>query len=210
MAAGLAALVLLARAFVAGPGADLAGAGAVVMAAACYWANRNVLPRLYPWFHLTLSAAFLAASILAARLALVSRAGRWGRAAGRWGAWRWSRPVRLAAAAPPVEPHRPLRRPRAHPAHGGALAPGAGAAHAGDPALRHPRARAEEPLPEGPHRPNADVVLITIDALRADHVGAYGYPAPTTPEPRRPGQARVRFERAYAQAPHTSFSVPRC
>ena len=33
------------------------------------------------------------------------------------------------------------------------------------------------PLPEGPRRPDADVIVITIDALRADHVGAYGYRA---------------------------------
>jgi arylsulfatase A-like enzyme/HEAT repeat protein len=65
----------------------------------------------------------------------------------------------------------------------------------------------QEALPEGPHRPNADVVLITIDALRADHVGAYGYPRPTTPNLDALARRGIRFERAYTQAPHTSFSV---
>src|SRR5439155_10436530 len=27
-----------------------------------------------------------------------------------------------------------------------------------------------------------DIVLVTVDALRADHVGAYGYDRPTTPD----------------------------
>jgi arylsulfatase A-like enzyme/HEAT repeat protein len=63
------------------------------------------------------------------------------------------------------------------------------------------------PLPEGPRRPDADVVVITIDALRADHVGAYGYKRPTTPNIDVLARTGTRFERAYAQAPHTSFSV---
>ena len=63
------------------------------------------------------------------------------------------------------------------------------------------------PLPDGPRRPEADVVVITIDALRADHVGAYGYKRPTTPNIDALARAGTRFARAYAQAPHTSFSV---
>jgi hypothetical protein len=76
--AGLAALVLLARAFARRldrrwpPGALVL----VLVAAACYWANRYVLPRLYPWFHLTLTAVYLAAAVLAARLALGEGGGR--------------------------------------------------------------------------------------------------------------------------------------
>jgi arylsulfatase A-like enzyme len=63
------------------------------------------------------------------------------------------------------------------------------------------------PLPDGPRRPDADVLIITIDALRADHVGAYGYARPTTPNIDALARQGVRFTRAYAQAPHTSFSV---
>jgi len=72
------------------------------------------------------------------------------------------------------------------------------------------RQRAEDhlpPLPEGPRRPEADVLLITVDALRADHVGAYGYSRPTTPRIDALAARATRFEVAYAQAPHTSFSV---
>ncbi|HXU63934.1 MAG TPA: sulfatase-like hydrolase/transferase, partial [Polyangia bacterium] len=63
------------------------------------------------------------------------------------------------------------------------------------------------PLPDGPRRPEADVLIITIDALRADHVGAYGYPRATTPNLDALARQGVRFTRAYSQAPHTSFSV---
>jgi len=46
------------------------------------------------------------------------------------------------------------------------------------------------------------LLLITIDTLRADHVGAYGYARAHTPV--LDGLARgVRFERAYAAAPIT-------
>src|SRR5206468_621273 len=84
------------------------------------------------------------------------------------------------------------------------------ASHGRSMAARSPRREPEipePPLPEGPHRPNADVILITIDAVRADHVGAYGYGRPTTPNIDALARRGVRFERAYTQAPHTSFSV---
>jgi arylsulfatase A-like enzyme/HEAT repeat protein len=52
-----------------------------------------------------------------------------------------------------------------------------------------------------------DILLITVDALRADHVGAYGYGRPTTPNVDRLAAEGVRFERAYCATPHTSYSV---
>ena len=52
-----------------------------------------------------------------------------------------------------------------------------------------------------------DVVLVTIDSLRADHVGVYGYKRPTTPNLDRLAQRGVRFERAYSQTPVTEFSI---
>ena len=52
-------------------------------------------------------------------------------------------------------------------------------------------------LPDGPRRPEADVLLITIDALRADHVGAYGYKRATTATTRRtPSRTSTKVPRA--------------
>lgn len=65
------------------------------------------------------------------------------------------------------------------------------------------------PLPSGlPAHPS--VVLITIDALRADHMSAYGYPRRTTPnlDALASGPDGVRFARAWAHAPSTRYSVP--
>ncbi|MRG90604.1 sulfatase-like hydrolase/transferase [Polyangium spumosum] len=52
-----------------------------------------------------------------------------------------------------------------------------------------------------------DIVLVTIDALRADHVGAYGYERKTTPTIDALAAEGVVFERAYTPTPHTSYAV---
>lgn len=52
-----------------------------------------------------------------------------------------------------------------------------------------------------------DLLLITIDALRADHVGAYGYQRPTTPNIDELAQGGATFLNAYAPTPHTSYSI---
>jgi arylsulfatase A-like enzyme/HEAT repeat protein len=52
-----------------------------------------------------------------------------------------------------------------------------------------------------------DLLLITVDALRADHVGAYGYARPTTPNLDRLAREGVVFEAAYSPTPHTSYAV---
>jgi len=72
--------------------------------------------------------------------------------------------------------------------------------------------RPAEPLPQsplraGPHRSDANLVLISVDALRGDHMGIYGYNRPTTPNLDRWARNSVVFERGYCQVPHTSFSV---
>lgn len=52
-----------------------------------------------------------------------------------------------------------------------------------------------------------DVLLVTIDALRADHVGAYGYARPLTPSFDALAKRGSVFEHAYCPTPHTSYSV---
>ncbi len=55
--------------------------------------------------------------------------------------------------------------------------------------------------------PGANILLVTVDALRADHLEPYGYPRSTTPNLSRLAADSVVFERAYTSAPHTSFAI---
>jgi HEAT repeat protein len=52
-----------------------------------------------------------------------------------------------------------------------------------------------------------DLVLISVDALRADHVSAYGYGRTTTPNLDALAAAGTRFDAAYCPTPHTSYSL---
>jgi arylsulfatase A-like enzyme len=56
-----------------------------------------------------------------------------------------------------------------------------------------------------PVRPN--VLLITIDTVRADHLGLYGYPRPTSPHIDALGAVGGVFERAYSFWPKTRGSM---
>lgn len=58
---------------------------------------------------------------------------------------------------------------------------------------------------EGPPAPRPNVLLVVIDCLRADHVGAYGYDKDTTPVLDRLAEDSLLFERAYAPA---SWTMP--
>ncbi len=57
--------------------------------------------------------------------------------------------------------------------------------------------------PERPRRPN--VLLITIDTLRADHLGCYGYGRPTSPEIDRFAATAARFDNAHSSS---SWTLP--
>jgi arylsulfatase A-like enzyme len=61
------------------------------------------------------------------------------------------------------------------------------------------------PSPPGPDRPN--VLLVTIETLRADHVGANGYSRNTTPNLDRLARQGVSFRTVVAQAPFTLPSI---
>lgn len=50
------------------------------------------------------------------------------------------------------------------------------------------------------------VVLVSIDTLRADHLGAYGYRRPTSPRLDALARESIVFERAYSQSPATAPS----
>ncbi|MGD8341049.1 MAG: sulfatase [Gammaproteobacteria bacterium] len=55
--------------------------------------------------------------------------------------------------------------------------------------------------------PDYNVVLISIDSLRADHVGAYGYDRPTTPFLDTLAEDSVVFEHAYSTSSFTRQAV---
>jgi len=64
------------------------------------------------------------------------------------------------------------------------------------------RASAEAALAQPPkEKPN--VLVISVDTLRADHLGAWGYLRPTSPHIDALIQSGVRFENAYSAAPWT-------
>ena len=165
--------------------AGLVAVGLLALALVTEKANRVVLPRLYPWFHLSLGLLSVAACVLATRAWLTGQG--WQRARLR------TRTVALIAGLlivgglaqvgfSAISTSQSLRFLAFEKTQVTSLVlrllptrrrPGAGHAAAVSVA-------ASSPLPEGPHRPDADIVLITVDAMRADHMGVYGYARPTT------------------------------
>jgi arylsulfatase A-like enzyme len=183
----------------------VATSGLVALAVGSGLANRSLLPRLYGWFHLTLAVATLVCGLLALRLQA--------RGARQWPGALLAAVTAAACVAAVVE-LRGSQVLRYAASERTALA--SLALRAIPTVRRGSRAATAEalvigsdlpPLPEGPRRPEGDVLLITIDALRSDHVGAYGYARPTTPNIDALAASGTRFSHAYAQAPHTSFSV---
>jgi HEAT repeat protein len=183
--------------------------------AGLFGVNRFVLPRLYPWFHLTLSATILVLAVLAARIALAAQAAQDDVGVSRARGWRAPGLALAAAVLAAVIATPRLGRSQTLLFLAHERTQLVGRALALLPLRRGPRVPMVHreagslptgALPEGPHRPKADVIIITIDALRADHVGAYGYARNTTPHLDALAKRGVRFERAYSQAPNTSFS----
>ena len=60
--------------------------------------------------------------------------------------------------------------------------------------------------PEPPLRGRHNVILLSIDTLRADHLGAYGYAKPTSPTIDHFAAQGIVFARPSAQAPSTLLS----
>ncbi len=58
-----------------------------------------------------------------------------------------------------------------------------------------------------PERPRWNLVVLLVDTLRADHLGAYGYPRPTSPALDAFAAANVRFAEHRSEAPCTFPSV---
>lgn len=197
-------------------GAAALSAAAVLTVVGLYVIDRRVLPRLYPWFHLSLQALQLLGAYAAFFwLAAAVREPRGGRRRDT---------LLVAAVILALLGSRELAGSllRAQVLRGLALE------HAGPGAtvlrgyllLRGTRPKRElvptpgdrGPMPEepgaapppysGPRLGGRDVFLITVDALRHDRVTPAVMPFVAGLLPRS-----VVFERAYTQVPHTSFAV---
>ncbi len=171
-----------------------------------YLADRRVLPRLYPWFHLSLQVALVLGAQLAAGLLLAASARRrvaallavagLGLLGGGWAVHRLQRAQTLRGLA--LE-HTSLvaqilRGDSAVRGHRRALPP--------PPELiAEPDALTPPPF-AGPRLAGRDVFLITVDALRFDRVSAATMPFVASLLPQA-----VVFRRAYTQVPHTSFAI---
>jgi arylsulfatase A-like enzyme len=181
---------------------------------ACDLVNLRVLPRLYPAFHhaLAVLALFFAAAATLAYGPLGTE-----REAGpsRSTAWRAILALGILAAAAALTPSSANRVALADNVRLVFLEHAPVLGRAVEVAARiEPPEPYEAPAASGPVDAKGsldatgwDVLLITVDALRADHLGAYGYTRPTTPTLDALAKEGVLFEHAYTATPHTSYAV---
>lgn len=192
-----------------------AAAGAIVV---CELTNRFVLVRLYPAFHTALAVAALLLApavviplveprprrgrrdartgvVVGLGLALVAGLGALllGPSAQRLANFDNLRLIFLESAPLAGEVIKQSAR----------LAPPPGLDESDEPSA----VDAEAPGQSGLDFRGHDLLLVTIDALRADHVGAYGYARKLTPHLDALAGRGSLFERAYSPTPHTSYSI---
>jgi HEAT repeat protein len=187
------------------------GLAGLAVAVAGWTADAYVLPRLYPAFHL----AMLGACLLGAALtAIGARAGASPPGKGLLAATAAVGLVAMICVASSARAARALDRAanlrmvlvEHAPLMGRtvavvmALEPGAPASSA---AVDQAPGEVARSLDWSDH----DLVLISVDALRADHVSAYGYARATTPNLDALAAEGTRFEHAYCPTPHTSYSL---
>ncbi len=77
----------------------------------------------------------------------------------------------------------------------------------GDASTQHTSDTAFAPVPASVPK-DFDVLLITIDTTRADHLGMYGYPRATSTNLDVLAKAGTVFEHGWAHAPSTRYSMP--
>jgi arylsulfatase A-like enzyme len=194
--------------------AIVAGISTFALAAA---ADVRILPRLYPVFHGALLVLEVAATLAMAegilRTSRAHRRGWAGELLGALGLVTAGRALMLLPwAGPRVAVLDNARRVLDERSPWFARAIVLSSAH------WRPRASSIEPVADPLARSASsaapslslagrDVLLVTIDALRADHVGAYGYGRPTTPSIDALAREGTTFRHAYTPAPHTSYAI---
>ena len=194
-----------------------AAAGALLFLVLLELVNRFVLVRLYPGFHAALAIlALLGASALPLGLEpgaggsspRVARAGLGIFAALLLGSALLLRPASERLGH--FDNFRLLMLDNA-PLLGQAVRVAAALAPEAAPAARDCGPSCDDPaLPPSNSTLDLrgrDLLLVSIDALRADHVGAYGYARKTTPNIDELARTGVLFRHAYTPTPHTSYAV---
>jgi arylsulfatase A-like enzyme/HEAT repeat protein len=183
----------------------------VALAIAALAADAQVLRRLYPAFHVVLACfacvtAASAAAFLRVRPRSVRRSLIWA-----------SCGVVAGCAAPFLlrgvgsAPNLGFAVEQAAPLSGKVLRAMA-AGNPSSPLVGVTPARASVPFTPlsangGIDLRGKDVLLITIDALRADRLAAYGAHQTFTPVLDKLASQSVVFTRAYSQTPHTSYAI---
>lgn len=190
--------------------------GAAGTALALLVVNRFVLVRLYPPFHLALGCLSLGAAGVAAMAWTADSPARTGEQKARHNPL-WAIALTVAAVAGLVPAARFLSRLDNFRWVVTENAPLSGQAVQWAALIAPPKPLSNQEsigAPDGPvdqvvelGLQGRDLLLITVDALRADHVGAYGYTRPTTPNLDLLAAEGARFDHAYCATPHTSYSV---
>lgn len=206
----MAAVLGLLRAARAGKLARaLTTSGLWLLCAVCLWADALVLHRLYPALHWALSILALCLCAAASRMTPLwvprsERVARWLVGVGMLGALAGPFMLRAVAQAPNLR----YAVSEAAPLTGKLLR-----------LVRKPRAqlpRSAQPTAaianSGPSQPGIslrgdDILIITIDALRADRLRAYGAHQDVTPELDRLATSAAVFAHAYTPTPHTSYAI---
>jgi Sulfatase/HEAT repeats len=184
------------------------GTTGALVAASAWVANVRILPHLYPAFHAALFLLLLAGAAWASA-ALRPRAPGWilllavSAACLGWAPFAAER-LRLADNVRFVLTERTVVLGRAvemaaliappPPLDDSDSLGGTSAAVVGE-------------IPRSLDWTGRDLLLVSVDALRADHVSAYGYARPTTPNLDALAREGAVFDHAYCPTPHTSYSV---
>ena len=100
---------------------------------------------------------------------------------------------------------KPKRRPKAR---GGAPRASAPAPTSAAIALPEASASPSQPSPRAVTRVDKpDIIVVTLDTVRADHLGTYGYKRPTSTNLDALAKRSVVFDRAYAAGPETRTAI---
>ena len=210
--------------------AQALSAALLLAAGLVYWADHAILPRLYGWFHLSLSVLLVALLQLAVgalyvgyrprvrKLSRVMEPGVSGLvvvagiAAGSSAllSINTSQALRFLTYEHTLISARLLHGASAAGLAGAkprTIRPAAAKPSAKPPVAAAPDAAGKTPERVGPLVPDSSVLLITVDAMRADQLAAHGQRRKVVPNLDAWAAGGTIFERGYCQVPHTSFSI---